>query len=133
MPAQWIYQPLETVNRLVCKCVKQLGDRIVTINCQQVRCVKFDYCSVYRTIEPRSRCRHGLNINHSLLPHKDSLKDINRQMLHSRADRTKLGAHQENIVKKKRYRKFSHGIHFCASRCIRCYFQISVFSQGPVS
>ena len=106
--AQWIYQPLETVNRLVCKCVRPLGDRIGTIRCQELRRVNFDDCSVYRT-------------------------DVNRQMLHSRADRTKLGAHQENIVKKKRYRKFSHGIHFCASRCIRCYFQISVFSQGPVS
>ena len=64
----------------MCKCVRQFGERIGRISYQEVRHVNFDDCSVYRIIEPRSICGHGLNIHHNLLTHKGFLKGINHQI-----------------------------------------------------
>jgi hypothetical protein len=79
---QWKFQLLETVSRLVCKCVRQFRDRIGRISCQEVRHVRFDDCSVYRNIEQKSICGHGMNIHHKRLPHKDFFTGITHQMFH---------------------------------------------------
>ena len=77
---QWNYRLLQTVSRLVCKCVRQFRERIGRISCQEVRHVNFVDCSVYRNIEQKSIRGHGLNIHHNLLPHKDFLNGINHQI-----------------------------------------------------
>jgi len=79
---QWKYQLLETVNRLVCKCVREFGERIGRRSYPEGRYLNFDDCSVYRTIEPRTICGHSLNIHHNILTQKESLKGINHQLLH---------------------------------------------------
>jgi len=38
-----------------------------------------------------------LNMHHNLLPHKGCLMGMNHQLLHSRADRTKFGTHQQTV------------------------------------
>jgi len=107
---QWKYQLLQTVSRLVCKCVRQFGDRIGRISCQEVRHVNFVDCSVYRTLEPRSICGHGQNIYHNLLLYEDIIRGIITK--------------SPNIF---------NGIIFFASHYIKWYFHSSVFTQGPVS
>jgi hypothetical protein len=79
---QWKYQLLETLSRLVCKCIRQFGDSFIWRSCQEVKHVNFDDCSVYRTIKQESICGHGLKIHHNLLPYKNSLTRIYYQLLH---------------------------------------------------
>ena len=79
---EWKYQLLQTVSRLVCKCVRQFRDRNGRISCQEVRHVSFVDCSVCRTVEQKSICGHGMNMHHNLLPHKDPLTGIIHQLFH---------------------------------------------------
>jgi len=132
---QWKYHFLETLGRLVFKFVRQLGDRIGRISCQGGRHVNFDGCSVYRTIEQKSICGHSLNIQHNLLPRKDSPTGINHQMLHRQGGPYKIWGPSRNSIatqNTKSYTKFLKGIHLFFHTASRDISKSSVFSQGPV-